>query len=108
MSDYLQQRLYQKQTGVIPTAKKNYRGLAPISLKRQEKMKLYFELRDKFLKQHKNCECGQIGCDKKATDIHHTRGRGINFLNTATWKALSRQCHRFITDNPEAAKKLGL
>lgn len=104
---YLDQRREQKETGFVPSAKKNYRGLAPVSLKHQEKMKEYFELRDVFLKKHPMCQCGR-NCGLKATDVHHTKSRGKYLLDISTWKALNRMCHRWATDNTIEAKKLGL
>lgn len=42
-------------------------------------------------------------------DIHHKRGRdGLLLFDIRNWLSVCRQCHNWIRDNPEAARKLGL
>lgn len=90
-----------------PLKKKFYR-IPKVSEKRKEENKIYFEQREIFLKEHPKCECGQPGCRRKATEVHHSAGRsGSNFLDVSTWKAVARVCHRFLEENPVEAKKLG-
>lgn len=79
-----------------------------VSKKREDQNAEYFRLREKFLKEHPKCECGRDGCRRKATEVHHTRGRGRYFLVVSTWLAVARVCHRWITDNEKAAKERGL
>lgn len=41
-------------------------------------------------------------------EVHHCAGRsGSNFLNEATWMAVSRQGHRWIHENPGKARERG-
>jgi len=69
----------------------------------------YTKKRTLFLIAHPNCQAKLVGCTGKATDVHHAAGRvGENYLNMSKWKALCRSCHRWVEENPEEAKELGL
>lgn len=85
------------------------KSISPVSKKRQGEMDTYGKLRDAFLYIKINCEAKLVGCTGKATDVHHKAGRvGENYLKVGTWLAACRNCHRWIEDNPEEAKELGL
>lgn len=56
----------------------------------------YNKLRLEYLEAHPVCEVRT--CNIWATDIHHTRGRGKYLLDTKTWLAVCRHCHKKITD----------
>ena len=44
----------------------------------------------------------------RSCDVHHVAGRsGSNYLDTATWLAVSRGAHRRIHENPSWARKMG-
>lgn len=86
-------------------AKRRY--IRKVSEKRQTENEIYKVLRKDFLKDHPNCECGQDGCKDKATEIHHSKGRGRYFLVVETWRAVSRRHHRWAEMNPMAAKQSG-
>ena len=76
------------------------------SPKRRRLEDIYSEWRAKFLEE--NPRCARFP-QHKATDIHHTRGRaGPLIIDVRFWKAVSRGGHRWIEENGEAARALGL
>lgn len=88
--------------------KKVYR-IPKVSAKRKLENEEYFAKREIFLLEHPKCECGRPGCNRMATEVHHSAGRvGKNFLDVSTWKAMSRLCHRWAELNPDAAKAAGV
>jgi hypothetical protein len=73
----------------------------------KEKLKAeYVRLRTEFLASRTRCEC----CRKPAKlEIHHRRGRLRTLLiATKFWSAVCASCHRWITDHPTKARRLGL
>lgn len=89
-----------------PTAKK------PMRLQSSKIVKLnaaYMVLREQFLKRKPFCEAHLPDCAVNACDVHHTEGRvGTLFLDDTKFKAVCRQCHTFIHENPQLAKDLNL
>lgn len=84
--------------------KPRYR-IPAISKARYARMKEYGKLRKEFLATNKLC----ARCGKKATDIHHTRGRvGRLLCMSAHWISVCRQCHQWIGENPNEARAEGL
>lgn len=80
--------------------------------KRSEKKKIedrvYTILNKKYLKDHERCEINSASCTSVATEVHHTAYRtGTNYLDTDTWKASCRACHKWIHSNPKEARDLG-
>lgn len=67
-------------------------------------MTTYQKLGIKFLEDNPAC----LLCGKRATQIHHTKGRiGKNFLDVKTWAALCFECHYALHNKiPELRKKL--
>jgi hypothetical protein len=83
---------------------KKVHKIRKVSKKRAKDNKVYSELRKAFLNENPLCEV----CCRLATDVHHTKGRGKkDFLDTATWKRLCRECHIMIETHPEWAKEMG-
>lgn len=89
-----------------PTAKK------PMRLQSSKIVKLnaaYMVLREQFLKRKPFCEAHLPDCAINSCDVHHTEGRvGALFLDDTKFKAVCRQCHTFIHENPQLAKDLNL
>lgn len=83
---------------------KKTNSIKKISEKKKKQDKLYKELRKQFLKDHPICA---VYPPKKATQIHHKKGRGKYYLDVSTWLAVSMEGHRQIEDNPQWAKMLG-
>lgn len=85
------------------------KSISPVSAKRRVEMDEYGKKRTAFLIVNPHCKAKLQECTAKATDVHHKAGRtGDNYLKISTWIAVCRNCHRWIEDNPEAAKELGL
>jgi hypothetical protein len=89
-----------------PRTKPIRKALKRVSKKRGKQNRKYSTMRRKFLSDNPVCEFPD--CDKEATDVHHAKGRGINFLDVKTWKALCRECHQRIERRVNEAKQLGL
>lgn len=76
-----------------------------MSKARYARMKEYGKLRKEYLNKNRFC----AKCGKKATDVHHSRGRtGRLLCMQEYWFAVCRQCHNFIGDNPDEARQEGL
>jgi hypothetical protein len=98
--------------------------LSPVSKRRAKEMRTYSKLRKEFLEAHPVCQAylKHMGIDETkdaiailldenapaSEEIHHREGRGRNYLNTATWVAISREYHERIHANPSWARQEGL
>lgn len=80
-----------------------------VSARREIEKEQYNERAPQFLKG-KKCQAGvKCDCDVPATEVHHSRGRvGADYLNEKLWLAMCSPCHKYVTENPVAAKLLGL
>lgn len=79
-------------------------SIPKISNKHAAELKIYYQLRDNFLKERTECEIRKQGCWIVATQVHHDRGRGKYLLVVSTWKAVcSGPCHGEITDHSKEA-----
>ena len=66
---------------------------------------LYRQLKADHFRAHPLC----VRCGKKATDIHHTRGRlGELLTDMRHWRSLCRVCHQWAHQNIAEARKVGL
>lgn len=91
-----------------PIKKNKEYKIPPKSKKLGQAERIYHVLRKDYLKDHPVCECGRNNCKRKATDIHHKKGRG-EYLNDVRYLlAVSRVCHQWIETHPKEAKELGL
>jgi hypothetical protein len=79
-----------------------------MSAKRAAEQEGYKILREAFLMLNRFCEAKLSGCQYWSQDVHHKAGRGRNYLAPQTWMPVCRHCHRFIHDNGQEARKLGL
>lgn len=85
------------------------KSISPVSAKRRVEMDEYSKKRTAFLIVKPRCEAHLVGCTSISTDVHHKAGRvGDNYLKVSTWLAVCRNCHKWIEENPEAAKELRL
>jgi hypothetical protein len=94
-----------------PCAAKSYGKPKPVSKKRKSELQDYSKLRTEFMRHNPFCQAWLVGCERIATDVHHTAGRTNDKLNdTKDWIALCRNCHKTIHDSMSAAeaRKLGL
>lgn len=75
------------------------------SIKRAEEYKLYYPAREKHLFEQKFCECG---CGGYSVEIHHKKGKiGKLLYDKRYFMAVTRRCHRKITNNPVWAMEQG-
>lgn len=81
-----------------------------VSEKRADELKEYPSKKRKFLLENPNCQLKQIGCNGKATQIHHCSLLAKNFLNEKTWKSACAGCHHFVEVYmpAEERRRLGL
>jgi len=77
------------------------------SANRKTEDKIYFELRETFLKQRPYCEINSPVCTGPATCVHHTRSRGIYLLAQNTWMASCHHCNNYIEDHDQWARDNG-
>lgn len=84
------------------------KSISPVSKKMQVTMDEYSKKRIAYLALFSTCQATLVDCTGKATDVHHMAGRGSNHNKISTWLAVCRNCHRWIEENPEDAKHLGL
>lgn len=50
-----------------------------------------------------------VRCAGMANEVHHAKGRVGRLLNdTEWWVALCSACHRWVTEHPAEAKRVGL
>jgi len=78
-----------------------------VSTRQQKLLAEYSILHKQFMANHPECEAKAEGCDGKATQVHHKKGRGEYLNRTETWLAVCFNCHRMIEENPEWAKQKG-
>lgn len=83
--------------------KKSKKRIKPVADKRAKENRVYKILRQIFLLLFPVCEVCYEGCNSVATEIHHTKGRGIYFLVVSTWKSICSACHKKITDHSKQA-----
>lgn len=98
--------MIQRRTPLKRTAmKRNRSPIRKRSKKGASQDRIYTKLKKQLLEEHPVCQV----CDtKRATDCHHTKGRGVNFLNYPSFKAVCRSCHDRIHQNPSWARANGL
>lgn len=94
-----------QQSGLRSGFSKPRKKMRQVSKRRAEENKIYSELRKAFLAEHPQCAVFPYF---PATEIHHKKKRGRNFLNVETWIAVSSAAHRWIHDNPAEARAKGL
>lgn len=108
-------RAYPKQ------AKALHPETATLKATEDTKKAVYRAIEVEFMANHQACEvCPKIwSCEEikedgvafwhEATEPHHVRGRqGLLLFDVRYWLATCSKAHRWIHDNPEAARKLGL
>jgi hypothetical protein len=78
-----------------------------VSTKKLSELKEYRVVRDRYLADNKVCQ--HPDCKNLSEDLHHAKGRvGSLLTDVRFFKALCRKCHRWVEDNPDQAKALGL
>jgi hypothetical protein len=78
-----------------------------ISDKQAERNRQYSKDRREFLSRAENQNC-RVFKEKKATEVHHRKGRlGRFLLEQQWWLPVSREGHQWIESNPDAAREKG-
>ena len=101
--------------------------LARQSPKRKRESRIYAKLRAEFMAANPWCQLwvelwanreqelmraiwptSQLFLTQRSSECHHRAGRHSgNYLNVATWMALSTEAHRWVTDHPKEAEARG-
>ena len=82
--------------------------IAKKSKKLSANEKIYAVLRKDFMKDNPACKAGLSNCTKKATEIHHKKGRGILLNEVKYFLPVCSTCHKWIELHPKEAVKEGL
>ena len=112
-----------KRSGPLRRGKPMKRGpgpqrrkrIAPISDKARAKIEPRRELRRRLLQERPWCEVGPdlqplgVECLRRSTDLHERlrRSQGGDILDGDDILCVCRNCHRWITENPQAAVEMG-
>lgn len=81
--------------------------LAKVSDKRKADQVIYTQKRRDYLDTHPFCEWPD-GCSRVASDLHHKAKRGAHYLDESTFMGLCRVHHRFVHDNENQARAMGI
>lgn len=82
------------------------RRIRRVSIKRAKELAVYSKLKKEFIANHPMCH---VCHERKATDVHHSKGRIGKLLNaTICWCSVCRSCHMKIHNNPKWARGIGL
>jgi len=65
----------------------------------------YAKLKKQFLETNMACQIRLPGCFISSFDVHHCSKSESNFLNTNTWMAVCRNCHRQIETEMSAESR---
>jgi len=92
---------------VRKSTKSSANRIKSVSDKKLVELRDYRKIRDEYLADHKVCQ--HPDCKNLSEDLHHAKGRvGSLLTDVRFFKALCRSCHRWVEENPEGAKALGL
>ena len=81
---------------------KTRKPIRPVSKALAKRKRQYSPIRAKWLAINSRCA---VFPNRRATEIHHTRGRIGRLLNmTEFWVPVSREGYRWINDNPAEAR----
>jgi len=81
---------------------------SPIKKKARKGANKYTTVRNEFLKENPACQAQLLGCDYKATEVHHRKGRtGSLLCDKNYFLAVCRNCHDIIESRPLWAKEKG-
>jgi hypothetical protein len=111
-------------TRKTPTELQRRTWMKKESDKRKIERKIYEVQSKRHLQEHPLCQlnvtCGrsitrrdipgikQIDLPRKAKQVHHTKGRGIHYLDTSTYRSACLPCHEWENSNRNKAVELGL
>lgn len=76
-----------------------------VSEKKAAELKEYAKLKKEFLNHKMKCELVLPGCFVSSYEVHHTSLSEKNFLNTDTWMAICRSCHKKVETEMSAEER---
>ena len=105
-----------------PRARRKRRRLPFVSAKRAAERETRNAIRDVVIARDRTCRAGPVmraaswplrppvACNVTIDDVHEvkTRARGGDYLDAANCIGVCRPCHRWITEHPAEAHRLGL
>lgn len=104
---YCFQRLFPAKPLIRSPLKKSNKPIRQVSANREEALKKYRKVRDKFLEE--NPICMYPNCTSTDVTCHHARGRTGSFLYNKNYlKSLCVYHHSLVEREPELAYKLQL
>jgi len=91
----------------------NKRSIKPKSDKKDVLDVLYSKMRKEFLNEPLNSTCRAklpecMGQFKENLTVHHTKGRGLYYLDKKTWIPLCLSCHQWVETHPKEAREMNL
>ena len=101
---------YSKEVAKSPS---NKRPIKPKSDKKDILDVLYSKMRKEFLELPENATCraklpGCLNVYKQELTVHHTKGRGLYYLDKTTWIPLCMACHMWFETHPKEAREMSL
>jgi hypothetical protein len=89
--------------------------LRRVSSKRARENRIYLKLAAEHLLKHPFCQCCSLLWPEskvephRATQCHHSKGRGKYFLDKSTYRSACGASHHYIHfENPNHAREVGL
>lgn len=88
----------------------NRKEIKKVSDKQAKKNALYSKQRKEHLAKFPFCQLKLQGCEKVATEIHHSQGRGESTNKAESFMSACHNCHSLLHDKMSAkeARELGL
>jgi hypothetical protein len=100
-------------TSQVTKTPSNKRPIKPKSDKKDVLDVLYSKMRKEFLNEPINATCraklpGCLNVYKQELTVHHTKGRGLYYLDKTTWIPLCMACHMWVETHPKEAREMNL
>ena len=100
-------------TSQVTKTPSNKRPIKPKSDKKDILDVLYSKMRKEFLNEAENATCraklpGCLNVYKQELTVHHTKGRGLYYLDKTTWIPLCMACHMWVETHPKEAREMNL
>lgn len=76
-----------------------------VSDKKLVELKLYRQVRDKYLRDNPVCEFP--GCSSREVELHHKKSRAYHLCDESVFMSICRTHHRWIHDNDNQAREMG-
>lgn len=107
LTQYMQDRLAIKNGTKPPAEKKKQQPIAKMSAKRKVEQRQYKKIVDEMLVINPNCEIKEMGCQGKASGLHHQKKRTpATFLDKRFLKISCDNCNLWCELHPlEAIQK---